>query len=514
MEDNHVYTKAKVEELLNNCKNKTLIEIDNKHIFETYETTELQKGIAGKIIEECVFGYDSNSKQEPDLVIDGTLTELKTTGLIKDKDGNYKAKEPVSITAVSVYTISNEEFLTSHFWEKLEHLLFVFYEYIKIDGKKMTPYDYKDFPFKGYYFNEISEEDKQCFKSDWENVHSLVSEITSNYPNVDEKEWKEKVKNEYIRRRKEIREKGLNFIDLAPKFPPRFRLKPSYASFIISKYFGYQYSIVDNVNRLDELDKKCKELERKYAGKTLTEIARMLGEDIEGDGPKNISEMIVTKMFTGKSCKLNSIELFSKFGIIAKTCVYTSSGSLSEDTKLFSVDFDEITRKKYTYYDENNNAIEKEYEFEDSDLYNYFNNNQFLIIKLIEPEPEFEYINGKKKRKKHPLKNNTFIGFKRFSFDDDIINGDVKRLWEDTRDKILNNKLIDVPTIKGGKQLILSNGEASTSPNFFASTENSVFIKGGALKSTSEYKTQIVNGIKMLPQFYWIHKGKLKKIIE
>lgn len=67
MENRHIFSKKEVEVLLKNCENSTLGQIDNKHIFENYEDTKLQKGIAGTVIEQCVFGYPPDNKQEADL---------------------------------------------------------------------------------------------------------------------------------------------------------------------------------------------------------------------------------------------------------------------------------------------------------------------------------------------------------------------------------------------------------------------------------------------------------------
>ena len=53
-------------------------------------------------------------------------------------------------------------------------------------------------------------------------------------------------------------------------------------------------------------------------------------------------------------------------------------------------------------------------------------------------------------------------------------------------------------------------------PNFPKSADYQVFFRGGADDSRDEAKTEVVNGIKMLPQFFWL-KGtyitnKLKTI--
>lgn len=65
------------------------------------------------MIEQSVFDYPADTKSEPDLLIDGRPVELKTTGLkrvsSRDKSGHkLEAKEPMSITAVSLNQIANQ----------------------------------------------------------------------------------------------------------------------------------------------------------------------------------------------------------------------------------------------------------------------------------------------------------------------------------------------------------------------------------------------------------------------
>ena len=155
----------------------------------------MQKGVAGSLIEQCVLEYDPDSKQEADLTVkDGNKSmkvELKTTGMvISDKPvEHYVAKEPMSITAVGVYDISEQTFDKSHFWEKLEHMLIVKQEYIETHGE--------------------------------------------------------------LRRL-------LNYVDLAPKFPPRFRLKKPIVSSIIAKHFGYELEqLPGRYSTISDIDRKC-----------------------------------------------------------------------------------------------------------------------------------------------------------------------------------------------------------------------------------------------------------------
>ena len=510
----HIYNKEEIIEKLEGILNKTLEEIDNKGIFNHILNNNItkQKGIAGTIIEQCVMDYPPDTKQKPDItVIDGGKsipTELKVTGMSMDKKTGkqYVAKETISITAVGVYTLAEQTFETSHFWAKLEHLLLVYYLYESNKANKsVTAYEYKDFHVKGYEFHEFNDSDKETLKKDWTYVHDFVANVVRNHNNTtkNSKEWKEAVKKEYVGKHSALRD-VLSYINLAPEFPPRFRLKQSVVNAIISNYFGYALEqLPGKYTTVSEIDKKCEELERLYKGKTIAELAEQFNIPLVEN--KAIAEQIVIKMFGGNSKKLNQIELFAKFGLIAKSITVTPNGTRTEDMKLFHIDFDEMMTE--TIVDDDTGEI-RPFQFEDSELYMYFADHEFLCIVYEEPEKEYIKKDGKRVEQKHSLSLNKFVGFQRIVFSEEFLNEDVRKVWEDTRNKIKNNLLKDVPVIrKDGTPVTIGNGEVSSAPNFIKCVENPVFIRGGGIDSSSEHKTECVNGIKMLPQFIWI-KGK------
>ena len=119
--------KEKLVSILESCKGKTLGQVDKSNVFAKTVVNPKITGIAGDVIEQSVIGYPADSKQRPDLSVSGIETELKTTGLIKNKDKKLTPKEPVSITAVSLDKIASQTFDTSFFWHKIAHLLFVYY---------------------------------------------------------------------------------------------------------------------------------------------------------------------------------------------------------------------------------------------------------------------------------------------------------------------------------------------------------------------------------------------------
>ena len=164
------------------------------------------------------------------------------------------------------------------------------------------------------------------------------------------------------------------------KFPPRFRLKKPTVSAIISKHFGYELEqLPGRYTEVSDIDKKCHELTKMYSGWTIRELAKLFGISIvdeREENKKGIAETIVVAMFGGKSKKMNRVELFQKFGFVAKTITLTSRGGRTEDMKLFHMDFDEIMREEVL----DEEGGKREYMFEDSELYSYFAEHEFLCI--------------------------------------------------------------------------------------------------------------------------------------
>lgn len=83
------------------------------------------KGHFGQLIEEYHFGLKVNSEARPDFEKLGV--ELKTSGLRRKSNGTLVAKERISLGMIDYFQIVQEQFWTSGFWKKNEHLLIIFY---------------------------------------------------------------------------------------------------------------------------------------------------------------------------------------------------------------------------------------------------------------------------------------------------------------------------------------------------------------------------------------------------
>ncbi len=490
------FIKEELIKILENALNKTLGEIDIKGDFARTKKYPKITGIAGDVVEHSLLGYPSDTKQEPDIVVDNVQVEVKTTGIKINKNDNfYEAKEPMSITAVSVDKIVHESFETSNFWHKLKDMLLIYYHYDK--NKTVSAEEYANFYLRGYQFYQFSEEDKLRIMCDWQIVHDFIVELQTNFQNPEK---------EYSRISSELRPK-LVCIDTAPKWPnhPRFRLKRQFVTKIVREHFKgklYQQSLTKDNLQIDselefeklpekfvsykELDAKCEKLAQENKGLNVLELLKKY--DVPFDNKeqlsKSIIESIVTRMFGGHAKKISKVQLFNDFNIIAKTIVLTKNLKRTEDMKMCSIDFDE-----WCYEND---------EFEKSEIYDYFMNYHLLLIIFKET---------KTKTKINDFWENEFVGFKHIYFDDNFIFNDLKSVWLKIRDLVLNKKLKEevLYSRNTNKPIINKNGVQRTTLNFPKSKDGIVFVRGTS--SDSSFKPLKINGISMYRQYVWI-KGK------
>lgn len=501
------FTKAQVAEILDNAVGKTLGEVDavaSRQFDRTIESPKIT-GIAGDVIEQSVFGYARDSKQECDIEIDGQLVELKTTGVrvpksdlknAQKKTGeaynlHLRAKEGISVTAVTLEPKIQMDFFTSHFWEKAERMLIVFYEYKAYESIPASAY--ADFPIVGYCYNTFSESEKSQLKSDWDTVRDFLNDHYLQYPNLVER------RDNLIGFTHTLRP-NLMLLELVPAYKkrnagkpstaenfqkPRYRLKQSFVNYIVQGHFNksraqHEVNLKESFSSFADLDKRCHDLTVKYGGKSFPELK----EELDIDTPittKDFAAKVILKMFDADCKKLNQIADFKKAGIEARTITLDSKGRNTEDMKFHLIDFDE-------WADRNT-------DFEESDIFTFFMEHSLLCPLFSEHDP-----NDRTKT--------IFEGFKRFSFDDEFIDTEVRRMWTDSRKLIHTNTLVwEYAYDKDGNPIQNKSGSYKGAPNFPKKTDYTVFLRGSSNDSSDSKRTEIVNDIKMLPQYFWL-KGR------
>lgn len=139
-------------------------EIENKTIFEVTKNkieNLKNKGNIGNHMQLFYFHIPINSKSEPDFMQEGI--ELKVTPMIRNKNDYFRSKERLVFGKISYSKIINDQnFYTSHFMQKNQKTLIIFYEYdqnkeindwriikvnlfdlLKLDEIKQIEYEYK-----------------------------------------------------------------------------------------------------------------------------------------------------------------------------------------------------------------------------------------------------------------------------------------------------------------------------------------------------------------------------------
>ena len=145
---------------------------------------------------------------------------------------------------------------------------------------------------------------------------------------------------------------------------------------------------------------------------------------------------------------------------------------------------------------------DRDADFEESDVYDYFCEHSFLCPIFCEHDSQDK-------------SKTTFEGFKRFSFDEDFIEKEVRRTWDDSRRLIHHNELQwEYKYDTDGNKVMNSSGSYMGAPNFPKSSEYLVFFRGGANDSNEKSRTECVNGIRMLPQFFWLKGSYIAKKLQ
>jgi DNA mismatch repair protein MutH len=104
------------------------------HKFKEYDVNgrlndPKNKGRLGQIVEEGIFQYPINSRSEADFANLGI--ELKTTGVVINKNGSVRAKERLTLKVLNYNDVAIQDFAHSNVWSKSKSMLIVLYDYLR-----------------------------------------------------------------------------------------------------------------------------------------------------------------------------------------------------------------------------------------------------------------------------------------------------------------------------------------------------------------------------------------------
>ncbi len=143
-------------------KGKTLREICDIDILEN---TYTGKGNFGQLLEKYYFKYEPNSLSEPDFHEVGL--ELKTSPLKKNRNNHLSAKERLVLSIINYFDIVQQEFISSTFYQKNNHILLILYLH-------ESNVDVLDFIIKLVGDWKLPQEDLAIIKNDWEYIRNKI----------------------------------------------------------------------------------------------------------------------------------------------------------------------------------------------------------------------------------------------------------------------------------------------------------------------------------------------------
>lgn len=215
-----------------------------------------------------------------------------------------------------------------------------------------------------------------------------------------------------------------------------------------------------------------------YKGKTVFHLRDLLNEYSTSNRVLYVN--LSRKMLGQLNNKNNNRINIEKTSIIMKTVRIKANGKLAQSMSFIPVDFDEWIEDK---------------DFQESFLYNYFNNNYFAFFIFQEFTSE----------KIISEKNIVFKDVVIWKMDEYDLNHGLKDIWMNVRELILNDKL----TITQKK---LSNGKYINNNNLPSSKFNYLgHLRPGA--KDGKDKIVLSTGQKLVKQKFWFNKSYVEEII-
>lgn len=449
------YTKEQVVSIARGIIGKTFGELNN------YQTKMemFNKGSHGHILEEDVYHYGINSNSAPDFEDAGI--ELKVTPYKKNKNGILSAKERLVLNIINYMEEYKNTFYTSHFWYKNKLIEIVWY--LNEDGKSK-----QDFKITHELLFQFPEEDLAIIKQDWNTIINKIkagkahelSEADTMYLGACTKGATAATS---------LREQPFSLIKAKQR---AFCLKTSYMTQLVRWYIGGE-----NLEKLS-FDKNVditfeKQLEgrlSKYKGKSVSELSEMF--EVKSNA-KSLNEILVAKML-GINGKVANTDEFLKANIVPKTIRINSNGKIKESMSFPTFKFEEIVNQTW----------------ESSNLYNMFNTTKFMFSVFVEVEGEYK-----------------FDRVKFWNMPANILDNDVKNVWEKTKEVICNGAIVAE---------VLPNGTRKT--NFPGMADNEFcHVRPHAQNANDTYLLPVADKFTGLDRYtkhcFWLNNEYVLKII-
>jgi DNA mismatch repair protein MutH len=381
-------------------------------IKDEFEEKIKNKGHIGQIIEECVFGQKPHNDSLPDFPEAGV--ELKVSPVKKLKNGIYSAKERIVLNLINYKNENTQSFEDSSFWKKNKNLYVLFYEYMK----DLPKTEYKIYQ---QLMLELSIEDRIQIEHDWQTIANKIKTGNAHTLSEGDTLYLGACTKGLDRDSKSTQKNGLIAKNRA------YSYKTTFVNHLLRKLSKHEYSFSKGTKM--SIEQLVHEKIRPYIGKSKLELLKTFSLISKA---KNINEYLISGMLGYPGKKVSQSIEFKKANIKFKTIVLTNSNKLKESMSLDSFKFKDLVNQKW----------------EDSDLYEFFLQTKFAFCVF-------------KGNKENPI----FKGIGFWNMPEDVLENDVKPVWEKTFEVIKNGSVYkDSSSNKSNFPKISENGVCHVRP--------------------------------------------------
>jgi DNA mismatch repair protein MutH len=325
------YDKTSPESIYNYAKRLT-----GKTLAEVVKITEnagnaRSRGNLGSLIEKYFFEHVPPNIHLPDFA--EAKLELKTTGLVKDSKGNFKAKERLVLTMIQYKSLANERWESSSLLNKCRLMLILFYHYQK--DKPVT--DFK-FPIEPMLF-QMPEVDLHIIKRDWEAIRQKVLDGRAHELSEGDTFYLGACRKGSGGDEEALQEQPFSTTKAKTR---AFSFKQTYLNTLISGHI--EESALISSKRTVSIEDATKQKLTPYFGKTVKEIAKDTNYKSGLAKSKSLKhELLVRILSNGKS----SVPELEKAAIEMKTITLNRNGKPKEHMSFPSFKFMEIVNEEW-----------------------------------------------------------------------------------------------------------------------------------------------------------------------
>lgn len=408
-------------------------EVSEEEYRSSYENKK-RKGGLGEIIEERYFHYKADSESRADFP--EARVELKVTPYKVNRNTSISAKERLIISMINYIKIIDMDFYNSNAWEKLENILLVYYLWDPLTEDRL------DYLINFVYMFTPKGEDLKIIENDFYKIRQKVlegkahelSESDTLYLGAATKSSDSK------------KETDQPFSNIPAK-PRAFSLKNSYMTYVIRNYILEDSHKEDRILKdkdVLEFEKYVLDMLNKYKGNKDTDLF----EKFFGNANPKDKHKYSRLAFEILGVRTKNAEEFEKANIIVKSLRIEERNKIIESISFPYFRIMDLIKQ----------------DWEDSDIYQYFNETKFLFI-IFRGKGSDYYLEGAK--------------FWNMPISD--IDGDLKDEWERAKD-----------TFKDGVQFAINGPKSSVKNNLPKNgNTNILHVRPHAQKSA-----YLINGVK------------------